>query len=229
MKNCPQCGASNATRAQFCNACGARFRVSDAVSAPSKTRRSASDADASEEPRSALTRSAAPRSDSAPESPNAFWSAFVSFLSASRRAFLFLVRRVGPLLASAFRGAPSFFAKLGRWLRYVWRKSRPARRRLVSDAPKYGRAAWSRVRVALAPSATWPSTRIPDFLVWGVVDFFIWRFPFAIVGIFYAILANEAKRLGDVELARGRAARAKGWLLADLTLGLLSIPFRFFF
>lgn len=247
MKDCLQCGASNATRAQFCNACGARFRVTDAVSAPRSRKKVASNADetpidlrkkkkkSNDDSRSITPKLVSLKAPSnrvespSPPEPNPFWTAASAFCATTWRVFQTLIRRVGPFFAAVLRNAPTFFAKLGVWLRFGWEKSRPLRAKVVAEAPKYVRAAWSRTRVAFAPSATWTETQIPNFLPWSVVEFFLWRFPFSIVGIFYAILANEAKRGGDFELARARAARAKGWLIADLALGLAAATLRVLF
>lgn len=85
---------------------------------------------------------------------------------------------------------------------------------------------WGQVKTAFSPASTWNPEYVPNFLIWGVVGAFLWRLPTSLVGIVYAILANEARRAREFELAQTRAESAKNWLIADFVVGLVVCVFR---
>ena len=72
---------------------------------------------------------------------------------------------------------------------------------------------------ALAPSSTWDRTRTPNFLYWGLFEVLLWRLPLGVVGLVYAVLANDARRVGEYDVALRRAESARAWLLVDFAAG----------
>lgn len=72
---------------------------------------------------------------------------------------------------------------------------------------------------ALAPASTWDRTRTPNFLYWGLFEALLWRLPTGVVGLVYAILANDARRNGDYDVALRRAESARAWLVVDFAVG----------
>lgn len=112
--------------------------------------------------------------------------------------------------------ALAIFVAFAQWL---YRLARP----LVRAACGF---LWGQVKTAFSPASTWDPEYVPNFLIWGVLGAFLWRLPTSIVGIVYAILANEARRARDFELAQTRAESAKNWLIADFVVGLVVCVFK---
>ena len=110
----------------------------------------------------------------------------------------------------------TIFVAFARWF---YRLVRPLARTTVGFA-------WEQVKTTFSPAATWRADWVPNFLFWGVLGAFLWRLPTSWVGIVYAILANEARRSGEFDLARARAESAKNWLIADFVVGLVVCVFR---
>ena len=191
MKSCMSCGGKNATRAAFCQHCGASFRVIDAEST-SRNDGAAAESEAK------LTGGSIQTLDPPPRRDDAFGAATKEFATV-----------VG---ASAL----AIFVAFARWL---YRLARP----LVRAA--FG-AFWSQVKTAFSPASSWNPEYVPNFLIWGVFGAFLWRLPTSLVGIVYAILANEARRAREFELAQARAETAKNWLIADFVIGLVVCVFR---
>lgn len=86
--------------------------------------------------------------------------------------------------------------------------------------------AWGQFKTTFSPASTWRPDYVPNFLLWGVLGAVLWRLPTSLVGIVYAVLANEARRGQEFELARTRAESAKNWLIADFVVGLVVCVFR---
>ncbi len=103
--------------------------------------------------------------------------------------------------------------------RWFCRLFRPLARSIVVFA-------WEQIKTTFSPSATWRPDWVPNFMFWGVLGAFLWRLPTSWVGIVYAVLANEARRIGEFDLARERAESAKNWLIADFIVGLVVCVFR---
>ena len=99
--------------------------------------------------------------------------------------------------------------------RFVWRFAAPGVRAL-------GAIFRDTIVRAIAPSSSWDPTRPPNFLYWALVQFLVFKLPFALVGLVYAVLANTARRETEYDAAREMAERAKGWLLFDLAVGVVA-------
>ena len=54
--------------------------------------------------------------------------------------------------------------------------------------------AWGQIKTTFSPASTWRPDYVPNFLLWGVLGAVLWRLPTSLVGIVYAVLANEARR-----------------------------------
>lgn len=206
MKKCERCGASNAERARFCSNCAEPFAI--APDSPSALRPSSPPLAAQVETPNPNALLPAPIVDStfsnAPrvESTDDFYRALATICSTLGRVFAFLFGR--------------FFAFLGRCAVGLWRASETPRSRFLAGTLQLGRDAARSFVYLFTPSTRWPENAAPNFLFPGVVLFFLWRRPFALVAVVYSILATEARSLNAPTDARRRAASARNCIFLEL-------------
>lgn len=206
MKKCERCGASNAERARFCSNCAEPFAI--APDSPSALRPSSPPLAAQIEAPNPNALLPAPVVDStfsnAPrvESTDDFYRALATICSTLGRVFAFLFGR--------------FFAFLSRCAVGLWRASETPRSRFLAGTLQLGRDAARSFVYLFTPSTRWPASAAPNFLFPGVVLFFLWRRPFALVAVVYSILATEARSANAPIDARRRAASARNWIFLEL-------------
>ena len=206
MKKCERCGASNAERARFCSNCAEPFAI--APDSPSALRPSSPPLAAQIEAPNPNALLPAPVVDStfsnAPrvESTDDFYRALATICSTLGRVFVFLFGR--------------FFAFLGRCAVGLWRALETPRSRFLAGTLRLGRDAARSFVYLFTPSTRWPASAAPNFLFPGVVLFFLWRRPFALVAVVYSILATEARSANAPIDARRRAASARNWIFLEL-------------
>lgn len=226
MKLCDKCGAKNATRAQFCSMCGARFRISDATSS------NATDDEALFEPtvkrRMNLKKNEKSATNDEYDVEIEVGSSSYARKKSNERSRNRAVATIEPKSsfftdekineATAFFGASlvNLFVAGGKLLFRLF-------------APLLGwlfAAIRDSIVRALSSSSEWDPKRPPNFLLWATVQFIVFQLPFAVVGIVYAALANTAREEEAYDVARRRAESAKNWLFFDLAVGIVVAVFK---
>ena len=200
MKTCERCGTRNATRSLYCQRCGAPFCVTDAESSrPCED--SASDAPETID----LSEVDSPsRPLQKYEQPSRFGTD-EKFGKATSE----FVTTVGTSLLA-------IVVAFGRWLFHVFRPV--LRATFVFARDRFTRA--------FSSSSTWDPDWTPNFVFWGILGAFLWKLPTSLIGIVYAVLANDARKEQNYALARRRAESAKNWLIADFMIGLVVCVFK---
>jgi hypothetical protein len=201
MKSCERCGAKNANASLFCQHCGAPLRAADPslngeVPLSEFTAPEREVLDA--EPTVVETREIQPwKSPKSHDNSDQFYAA------------------TSEMIATVGAGLWSIIVAIAVW---CFRLTRPIMRVVL-------RTFRNGVTRAFSPSS-WEPTWSPNLVFWGAVGALLWRLPTSIIGIVYAVLANDARRRQDYQLARERAEHAVNWLLLDLCLGLIVLVFR---
>lgn len=212
MKLCDNCGAKNATRAQFCSTCGAPFRIVDVSSSPSDSYETNAPRAQTRSKRNAATVHAADEAESL-ESVEASRRVAPSY--SSKKTYL----HDEQINAAAADFRSSLWAVFLAGGRLLLRLVAPLFRWLFS-------AIRDSIVRSLSSPESWDPRRPPNFIYWAVVQFLVFRLPCAIVGLVYAVLASAARQENAYAAARDRAETAKNWLLFDLCAGIVVAVFK---
>ena len=198
MKTCERCGARNATRSLYCQRCGAPFRVTDAETCDLDDRNEVETSDAFQ------TDDESPRPLQRLERPARFRED----------------ERFGKATSEfATTVGASLLTIVVAFARWIFLAIRPVLRAVFNFARE-------RFVKAFSSSSTWDPNWIPNFVFWGILGAFLWRLPTSLIGIVYAVLANEARKEQNFALARRRAESAKNWLCADFVVRLVVCVFK---